>query len=148
MQIDFVFDIKNKLLATCHIIKGIYMTSSIIIYCEEKTTAHKIDKLLWSFDETSFIPHSISDSYNKNNTRIIITTKDLFELKYIDKTNKNYLSYIVNLSNNYPQHYDQFDHLIEIVSEDENDRARARLKWKFYKQNGHIVKGQPFKIST
>ncbi|WBF65282.1 MAG: DNA polymerase III subunit chi [Candidatus Kinetoplastibacterium crithidii] len=148
MQIDFVFDINNKLLSTCHIIKEIYMTSSIIVFCEDKETAHTIDKLLWSFDDISFIPHCISDNCNKNNTKLIITTKDLFELKCIDKTNKNYLSYIVNLSNNYPQHYDQFDHLIEIVSKDEDDRAKARLKWKFYKKNGHIVKGKPFKIPT
>ena len=52
---------KNKII--CEIVEQFYNDNkSVCIFTDSKETASGLDSMLWSFNQTSFIPHDIVDS--------------------------------------------------------------------------------------
>ena len=46
---------------------------------------------------------------------------------------------LVNLADDVPEGFDQFQRVIEVVSTDEQDRNLARLRWKHYTERGYTI---------
>jgi DNA polymerase-3 subunit chi len=47
---------------------------------------------------------------------------------------------LVNLRAEWPPFFGRFERLIEIVSTDEDDRSRARERYKFYRDRGYQIR--------
>ena len=47
---------------------------------------------------------------------------------------------LMNLDDERPANFSRFDRLLEIVSrDDEDDKARARVRFKFYRDRGYAI---------
>jgi DNA polymerase-3 subunit chi len=46
---------------------------------------------------------------------------------------------LVNLADDVPVGFEQFQRVIEIVSTDEQDRNMARLRWRHYTERGYTI---------
>ncbi|AGF47001.1 DNA polymerase III subunit chi [Candidatus Kinetoplastibacterium desouzaii TCC079E] len=147
MKVSFVFGVKDKLISACHIVHKNFMTNKIILIICDDNNISKLDKLLWTFNDVSFIPHNILEYEKPNKTPVILAKQSILSVEYIDKEFSDKISLVINLSNNYTPNCDKINHVIEIVSEDEKDRLEARNRWRFYKQIGYQVAGIPSKIS-
>ena len=49
-------------------------------------------------------------------------------------------SVVVNLGQQIPTNFEQFERLIEIASQQPDDRLAALSRWKYYKDRGYALK--------
>lgn len=99
-------------------------------YCPSKELQQTLDDLLWSFDETSFITHSIDDTTGQ----VCISSSLPIEDEWI----------VFNFSENIISLTDTFKHIIEIVENTEASKIIGRDKFKQYRQLG--IEPRTFKL--
>ncbi|MCF8999443.1 DNA polymerase III subunit chi [Acinetobacter nectaris] len=105
-------------------------TQKLWWYCPSKELQQTLDDLLWSFDETSFITHSIDDTTGQ----VCISSSLPIEGEWI----------IFNFSENIISLTDTFKHIIEIVENTEASKIIGRDKFKQYRQLG--IEPRTFKL--
>ncbi|AGF49154.1 DNA polymerase III subunit chi [Candidatus Kinetoplastidibacterium galati] len=139
MQINFIFGVSNRMNAICHVINKYYLSSrNLLVYSNEHEALCKLDSMLWTFKDVSFIPHSFYKIDNNCEEEFIIVTSK--------KTNnmKSKEMLLINMSNIIPLCYNDFEGVVEIVSESEQERYEARSRWRIYKNDGHLLTGCHF----
>ncbi|AGF49879.1 DNA polymerase III subunit chi [Candidatus Kinetoplastibacterium blastocrithidii TCC012E] len=122
--------------AVCQIINGYYLNKRrVVVYSNEYDILCKLNIMLWTFKDVSFIPHSFYQKKNNCEEEYIIISDYLSQTSHI----KNNEMLLVNMSNILPLCYNDFDCVVEIVTEDEQERSEARSRWRTYKNDGHIL---------
>ena len=100
-SIELNHDIK---LCQCKFVKCLYKRDESIIIVDDYENLEELDKLLWSFEQNSFLPHKIY-----NNGDVIDTPIILLSIQNLDKLRlfnaytsiiNNYDNALVNLENN------------------------------------------------
>jgi len=111
----------------------------VFIHANDEAQAQQLDKLLWTFEQTSFVPHSLvnADSQIDNAEKILIAHDHDPDFKH---------DVMINLASNIPDFFSRFERVAEIVSGDEEQRQQARQRFKFYRDRGyelntHDIKG-------
>ena len=120
---------KNHLLYVCKLVeKGFKQKiQPIYIHASNQQQAEQLDKLLWTFKQDSFIPHTI------------VGTSDLDSTPVQIGWNENQFhpaAAIVNLSEEIPISYLESKKIHEIIDNDEIKKNKARERWKNYKSEG------------
>ena len=130
-RIDFYLNAKSKLqLASRIVSKAFLQQMRIVIHAPEDNVARDLDKLLWMSPSTGFLPHCTESSRLAPDTPIVIVrTQD-------SHTNGQLL---VNLGVEPPRFFSRFERLIEIVGDDEADKATARARFRHYKDMGYSL---------
>jgi len=129
-QVDFYTQVDDKLLFACQITaKAVAKRLPVLIYASDAAQAGAIDRLLWTTPTTSFIPHCAPTHRLAKETPVIIA--------HAPQDNFLHHDILVNLQNEWPPFFSRFERLIEIVSQDEADKAAGRARWKFYKDRGY-----------
>ncbi|MEB3753306.1 DNA polymerase III subunit chi [Acinetobacter sp. MD2(2019)] len=90
--------------------------------CDDPSQQKQLDELLWQFDANSFIPHGIDDLQ----ASVCISA-------HLPKTGQ---WIIVNFTAEALQPQDTFEHIIEIVENQESTKIIGREKFKQYKKLG------------
>ena len=62
-------------LSICTLIRELYKLSGQIIICDYHSNLEKIDKLLWTFEQNSFLPHKIYEPRATLDTPILLLTE-------------------------------------------------------------------------
>jgi DNA polymerase-3 subunit chi len=88
-------------------------------------TLNQLDRELWTFSQTDFVPHCFTDAPScvRGKSPVVLTTS--LQIKPIQ-------SVLLNLGENAPISFEQFERVIEVVTTDAIDREFARLRWKLY----------------
>lgn len=95
------------------------------IYTSSIEEAQRLDDLLWTFRDISFIPHQIGEATpNQFPSSIAIG---------IEEPKNTYLV-LFNLRHEIPPFFSKFSRIIEMVSEEKIDKTYARKKYKAYKE--------------
>jgi DNA polymerase-3 subunit chi len=102
----------------------------IVIFAPEAAASRHIDQYLWSTPVTSFIPHCHSSSALAAETPLLIADR----LDQLARRQK-----LINFSDDIPPGYEQFDELIEIVTQAESVRNPARQRARHYRDQGYEV---------
>ena len=102
----------------------------ITFYIPDAKRAETFDKVLWSSDPQSFVPHCHSSSAAADRTLILITDNP-------DSVAQDDM--LVNLSDTVPPGFARFHRLFEIVSQNDADKAAARERIAFYKDRGYPI---------
>lgn len=89
-------------------------------YCPNLAQQKQLDELLWTFDPTSFIPHGIHDTQGQ----VCISEHYPTSGEWI----------IFNFSDKTLEIKDTFQHIIEIVENNEDAKIIGRKKFKQYRQ--------------
>lgn len=130
-RIDFYFNAANKIDTVCRLAsKAARLKHRVLIFAPLENLARTLDKAMWQFQPTGFLPHCRADSPLAPETAIIIT-QELQDLAH-DQI-------LVNLDSQPPATFSRFLRLIEIVSATEEDRSAARLRFRFYKDRGYEI---------
>ena len=130
-EIKFFFNVDNKLNFACKMAKRAYDDGrKLIVYAPSPKLADEFDRLLWTFSQLSFVPHVKAGHPLAAETPIVIANDDS-GLTHHDS--------LLNIGDDPPPFFSRFDALREVVSCDENDVARARERFRFYKSRGFEV---------
>ena len=108
-------------LAICNLIYSIYRSKKTIsLLIDKKEECVHFDDLLWTFEETSFLPHGFDDD-----SPVKLATD------FNDCTN----NVLVNLGQSPHPHPKIFGRIIETAGYNESTRLYARNKFKNYKDH-------------
>ena len=131
-QVFFYHGAADKIAAACALLSGAYAKKKpVLVYALENAVANSVDRMLWTHAALSFVPHCRADSPLAAETPILIT--DTLETIPYDER-------LMNLSREIPPGFSRFESLIEVVGQEESDRAAARDRVKFYKDRGYEVR--------
>jgi DNA polymerase-3 subunit chi len=87
-----------------------------------------IDELMWTFRDISFVPHCVLETSLDPAVRVFISHQ---------AAPPDYHDVLINLSGNVPATFSQFERVIEIVDDDDENRRRARERFSFYRNRGY-----------
>jgi DNA polymerase-3 subunit chi len=127
-QINSIDD-KNYLLYVCKLVEQGFKQKIQPIYIQtsNKQQAEQLDKLLWTFKQDSFIPHTIVGTLDLDTTPVQIGWNE---------NQFHPAAAIVNLSEEIPISYLESKKVHEIIDNDEVKKSKARERWKNYKSEG------------
>jgi DNA polymerase III subunit chi len=130
-EIYFYSGAVDKCYTACRLSeKGVQQGLKVIVYTLDTALIERIDKLLWTFSPTSFIPHSRVHDKLANVTPVILG-HEIANIKHHDV--------LLNLHDQYPPSFDRFNRLIEIASIKPEDQTAARKRYRFYQENGYKI---------
>ena len=123
-------------LSVCKIIKKYYNDGyKILVKSNNQTLIDDINKLLWTFEQLIFIPHSTNIEYDP--TTPVLSYKN--DYKNDSVIEKDY-NVILNVDTVLDTTDNDHEIIIEIVGHDENNKAISREKYLYYKKNNLDVK--------
>ncbi len=102
-----------------------------VVLAGSQERVDRLNALLWTYDDESFLPHGASADGNVSEHPIFLTTEE---------ENPNGATVLAVLDGVKPAYLGQFDRCLDIFNgNDEGDVADARERWKKYKAEGHDV---------
>ena len=127
--IDFYFNIENKFNKIHEILeKEIFRKRKIYISVSDLNSAELLSDFLYKASVTSFLPHIIGNYEERASI-------------YIDWEHKSVSDdFMVNLKPDISSSFSRYLRLIELVSNDEEDKKKARDRLKFYRDRGYEIK--------
>jgi len=130
-QIDFYSGADDKLHTACRLsAKVVQQELKVMIYIPDTETAERLDKLLWTFSSTAFIPHCHADDKLAYITPVIISR----QAEPLPHDNV-----LINLHIGHPPFFSSFLRLIEISGTTLEDKQAARKRYRFYKDRGYEI---------
>ena len=130
-RVDFYLTQSKQLNTACKLAaKASHQGHHVFIHADDEAQAQQLDKLLWTFNQTSFIPHSLATAGTdiKAYDKVIIGHDHDPEFKH---------DVMINLASTIPEFFSRFERVAEIVSGDEEQRQQARQRFKFYRDRGY-----------
>jgi len=118
--------------STCRLCRKILRQADqrIWLWCHDLALQQELDEQLWAFDRLSFIPHGI----HQTNSPICISEHLPTHPDWI----------IFNFNNQTVEKFDSFDHIIEIIENNEIAKQLGREKFKQYRKLG--IQPQTYKL--
>ncbi|MCA0404238.1 MAG: DNA polymerase III subunit chi [Proteobacteria bacterium] len=113
-------------LFACRLLEKAYIRKHrVYVHCADKNAALRLDELLWTFKDNSFIPHNLEGE--------TLTPPPAIQIGYATEP-KFYNDILLNLSNEIPSFYSRFKRVFEIVKNDEEAKNSSRNRYRQYRQ--------------
>ncbi len=120
---------KDRLQLACKITEKAYkLGNTVYIHAGSSEQAGFIDDLLWTFRDGSFIPHQKNAENSEKPAPILIGH---------DKELQHGADVLINLADEVPACFSQFERVAEVVSEAPDSKLHARERYKFYRDRGY-----------
>ena len=127
-QIYFYSGATDKLNTACRLsVKAMQQDLKVIIYSLDDALLDRMDKLLWTFSPTSFVPHNLMNS-DLADVAPIILGREITQAMHCDV--------LLNLDDECPPGLDHFDRIIEIADVTVEDKKAARARYRHYQAQG------------
>ncbi len=128
-KVEFHTQASNRLLYACRLLRKAASSQARVQVTADNDTLQQFDQLLWTFSGTDFVPHCLADAPTQvlENSPIVLTPEPQAQCAQ---------AVLLNLGSDLPAGFDAFARIIEIVSDDLNDKQLARSRWKRYANAG------------
>ena len=129
-EVDFHFNVPDKLVYACRFLRKASHRGVPVAVTAPVDVLRQLDVLLWTFSAHEFVPHAMAtDEVHVKAASPVL----LCELA----TEAAHRQILLNLGDLVPAGFEQFERVIEIVSEEDmSDRHAARGRWKHYASTG------------
>lgn len=132
-EIEFHFNVPDKLAYTCRLLRKACRAGVKAVVTAEPDLLTELDRLLWCFSPTDFVPHCLATSNGQMLTATPVLLADQLESCPADRV-------LINLGQSVPDDFARFERFIELVSGQENDKLVGRQRWKHYKDRGYALR--------
>ena len=105
--------------------------NAVYIHTLDEQHSTKFDELLWTFNDTSFIPHQFASSENTEKMVLLGHEADMEIPKHHDV--------LINLHHEAPSFFSQFERVAEIITTDEKSKVKGRERYQFYRDRGYAL---------
>jgi DNA polymerase-3 subunit chi len=124
-SVDFYFNAPDRLQVACRLAgKALAQGSRMVVYAPDPEVATRVDRLMWTWPATGFLPHCAAGDKLAAETPVLIAQDDRV---------------LLNLSGECPPHFASFERLLEVVGTDEAEREAARARFRSYKSRGYAI---------
>ena len=130
-QIDFYFNADDRLQVACRLAaKAMGDGKRMLVYAPDAELAARVDKLMWTWPATGFVPHCPAEDPLAAETPILISRADDVPAN---------CTLLVNLGADCPPHFASFERLFEVVGTDEAEKEAGRARYKLYRSRGYSI---------
>jgi len=130
-RVEFYSNAESRLQAACQLIARAFQQGlRVVVYAPEESAGRTIDRLLWTFQATGFIPHCTAHQPIAPETPVVISAGD---------EDLAHHQVMLNLHDESPPTFSRFERLIEVVGRDEEDRKLARSRYRHYRDRGYEI---------
>lgn len=134
-NVRFHFNVADRTDYTCRLLRKAVRQGARVAVSGPAATLAGLDRALWTFDATDFVPHVLLASGQTLPQRLGATPVYLVE-RTADAPAREVL---VNLGAETPVGFEAFERVVEIVSTAEADRVAARQRWREYAALGLTI---------
>jgi DNA polymerase-3 subunit chi len=108
--------------------KAYRLENTVHIITASRTDAERLNELLWTFRDGSFVPHHIVTATGNPESPISIgCDSDAVEPRDL----------LINLCDEVPATAESFPRVAELVSSDQDSKQRSRTRYSHYRDQGH-----------
>ena len=133
-EVAFHFNVPDKLGYACRLLRKASAAGSRVVVTGEPEVLRALDTELWTFSALEFIPHCHAASAEP---QVLAASPVVLADSPRGTPHQDVL---VNLGGPVPEGFERFERLIELVTQDEDDRQQARARWKHYADRGYAIK--------
>lgn len=131
-RVIFYSNVRDKQAALIVLVcKALAKRHLVTLFAESEQVAQVYSDSLWQQDPTSFLPNVLATNILASETPVVIDWQD--EQLCQDDI-------LVNLTQRQLTVFSRFRQLVELVGTDEQDKALARERFKFYRDRGYEIK--------
>jgi DNA polymerase-3 subunit chi len=131
-RVEFFFNVPDKLVKVVELCeKAVAKGRHLTIFTQHDAMGQLLQQRLWQQSASSFLPSTTPFDVASQFTPIIIDA---------DGEHLIQDDILINLQTVYPPFFSRFRVLVELVGVDEDDKAAARSRFKFYRDRGYQVK--------
>jgi len=143
-RINFAFGATHRVTQACQTTLKQYLAGQkLIVYCSDAARLKPLDQKLWAVDEAAFVPHVWADDPLVSCTPIILVNTELARaLEGVPPE-----TWLLNLDDQCPPTVGALERVLEIVSEEAEDKEAARQRWRTYQAAGHDLKSYSLQSS-
>lgn len=133
-SIQFYFNADDKLAVACRLAaKAAAQKKRLVMLATDGAAARELDRMLWTWQQISFVPHCMAGDPVAEHTPVLIATPEGELPGFVMP------EILMNLGDECPPLFERFDRLLEVVGSDEGDRARGRARYRYYKERGYAL---------
>lgn len=128
-DVEFHTHTPDSLLYACRLLRKAAASAAQVLVTADAPTLAQLDLQLWTFSSTEFVPHCFDDAPAQvlDNSPIVLTQT---------APENAAQAILLNLNATVPTGFEQFARILEIVSENDDDKRQARSRWKQYAASG------------
>jgi DNA polymerase III subunit chi len=131
-KVDFYTGSPDKLRTACQLShKAMQGGVRTVISLPDAASSGALDKLLWHYPSTAFIPHCHCDADEAAQMPVVLNMGN-------DKFPHHEL--LISLHNECSPFFSRFERVIEIVGTDAEDSRMGRERFKFYRDRGYELR--------
>jgi len=112
------------------------MQQRALVITNDPDQTDKLDALMWSFSDASFLAHDKLNADSTASTAMLIGDHGSVSAQVLEQE----FDVLINLSNDVPLFNHHFNRIAEIVEQDDSAKAAARSRYKRYKSEGFKLK--------
>jgi DNA polymerase-3 subunit chi len=147
-KVDFYTGSPDKLRTACQLShKAMQSGVRTAISLPDAATCDALDKLLWHYPATAFIPHCRSDAEEAEQMPALSPSAELRTClsKWPVVLNHGgekfpHHDLLISLHNECVPFFSRFERVIEIISNDAEDSRMGRERFKFYRDRGYELR--------
>ena len=137
--IDFHFNTPDKVNYACRLLrKAVKTRGARVVVVGDAPVLDEIDLALWQLSAVDFIAHCRSDAAPS------LIARSPVVLDIGGSSPAPHHQVLVNLGADVPAGFGRFERLVDIVSDDEADRQKARVRWRHYADRGYAITRHQF----
>lgn len=131
--VEFHFNAPDRLGYACRLLRKALSAGAKVVVTGEPGLLRELDVALWTFAPLEFVPHCYGPGCGPAvQARTPIVLAD-------EPRSAPHQQVLVNLGGPVPDGFERFERLIEVVTQDGDDRQQARQRWKHYADRGYAI---------
>jgi len=132
-EVTFHFNAPDKLGYACRLLRKAAAAGARVAVTGEPRLLGELDVALWTFSPLEFVPHCHAEAA----TPAVLAASPVVLAP--SARSAPHQQVLVNLGEPVPDGFERFERLIEVVTQDEDDRQQARRRWKHYADRGYAI---------
>jgi DNA polymerase-3 subunit chi len=152
LRVDFAFDAHDRVTqAVSTTLRQVGRGTPILVLCDDEARQQRYTRELWTQQaDTQFVVHEPLAADTTNTTigatgannatdRLMVYLLNTESWPLLaNKLSEPFYSqsWLLNLNDNPPPDLAVFERILEIVSQDPEEREQARQRWRFYQERG------------
>ncbi|HKE94249.1 MAG TPA: DNA polymerase III subunit chi [Povalibacter sp.] len=119
-----------RLRVACRLAEKAYdQGSRVYVQTTTLAEAQRLDELLWTFNDRSFLPHEVSQGASSSHPRVVILLGE-------SPAPPSHRQLLINLTPLLPAEVESYERIAEIVDVDPENRRLSRERFKAYRERG------------
>jgi DNA polymerase III subunit chi len=106
----------------------------VLLYSASQHEATKLDELLWTFSQGSFVPHRVISASRPE------AVPEPVMIGFGDIAYQTEWRLVINLADEVPDFFERCERIAEIVDSDPTRREQGRARYRSYRDRGYDPK--------